>query len=49
MDLLDPQHFGFLDPDTQKYAEPRIRIQGQNINQKLQTNIINSQNSNLNC
>jgi len=25
---LDPQEFGFLDPDPQKYADPRIRIQG---------------------
>ena len=24
----DPQDFGFLDPDPQKYADPRIRIQG---------------------
>ena len=27
-DPLDPQHFGFLDPDPQKYAYLRIRIQG---------------------
>ena len=25
---MDPQDFGFLDPDPQKYADPRIRIQG---------------------
>jgi len=25
---LDPEDFGFLDPDPQKYADPRIRIQG---------------------
>jgi len=25
---LDPQDFGFLDPDSQKYADPQIRIQG---------------------
>jgi len=25
---LDPQELGFLDPDPQKYADPRIRIQG---------------------
>ena len=34
---LDPQHFGFLDPYSQKYANPRIRIQGsklQKINAK---------------
>ena len=27
-DPLDPQDFGFLDMDPQKYADPRIRIQG---------------------
>ena len=27
-DPLDLQDFGFLDPDPQKYADPRIRIQG---------------------
>ena len=27
-DLLDPQHFGFFDPDPQKYKDPRIRIKG---------------------
>ena len=27
-DPLDPQDFGFLDTDPQKYADPRIRIQG---------------------
>ena len=27
-DPLDPQHFGFLDLDHKKYADPRIRIQG---------------------
>ena len=27
-DPLDPQDFGFLDPDSQKYADPRIRIHG---------------------
>ena len=25
-DLLDPKHFGFLDPDPQKYADPRGKI-----------------------
>ena len=25
---MDPQDFGFLDPDSQKYVDPRIRIQG---------------------
>ena len=27
-DPLDTQDFGFLDPDPQKYADPRIQIQG---------------------
>ena len=27
-DPLDPQDFGFLDPDPQKYADLRIRIKG---------------------
>ena len=27
-DPLDPQDFGFLDPDSQKYADPWIRTQG---------------------
>ena len=27
-DPLNPQDFGFLGPDPQKYADPRIRIQG---------------------
>ena len=26
-DPLDPQDFGFLDPDPQKYEDPQIRIQ----------------------
>jgi len=28
LDPLDSQDFGFLDPDPQKYANPRIRIPG---------------------
>ena len=28
LDPLDPQDFGFLDPDPTKLADPRIRIQG---------------------
>ena len=28
LDPLDLQDFGFLDPDPQKYANPRIRFQG---------------------
>ena len=32
-DSLDPQDFGFLNPDPQKYADPRVKI-----NQKLQKN-----------
>ena len=33
---LDPEDFGFLDPnfDPQKYADPRIRIQGGNYQPK---------------
>ena len=27
-DPLDPQDFGFLDPDLQKYADQQIQIQG---------------------
>ena len=30
-DLLDPQDFGFLDPNPKKYEDPRIRIERQNI------------------
>ena len=26
--MLDTQDFGFLDPDPQKYEDPRILIQG---------------------
>ena len=26
-DLLDPVHFSILDPDPQKYVDPRIRMQ----------------------
>ena len=33
---LDPQDFGFLDPDPKKYADPRSGSKGENINQKLQ-------------
>ena len=40
LDPLDPQDFGLLDPDPQKYADPQIRIQGQNINKKLQKKIL---------
>ena len=25
---MDPQHFGFLDPDPQKFPDPQIRIKG---------------------
>jgi len=28
LDPLDPQDFGFLDPDPQKHADSRIWIQG---------------------
>ena len=35
--MLDPQDFGFLDPDPQKYADPRIRIQGAKYQPKTAT------------
>ncbi len=47
-DPLDPQDFGFLDPDPQKYADPWIRIKGVNINQKRQKKLFNIQNPNMN-
>ena len=28
----DAEHFGFMDPDPQKYADPGVRIQGGYIN-----------------
>ena len=31
---MDPQDFGFLDPDPQKYADPWIQIQGVKYQQK---------------
>ena len=34
---MDPQDFDFLDPEPQKYADPRTWSKGQNINQKLQS------------
>ena len=41
---MDPHHFGFLDPDSQKYADPRIRLsKGQNINQKMLGNFFSLQ------
>ena len=36
-DPLDPQDFGFLVPDPQKYADPRIRIQGAKYQPKTAT------------
>jgi len=38
---LDPQDFGFLDPDPdpKKYADPRIRIQGVKYKPKTAKNI----------
>ena len=33
-DSLDPQDFSFLDPDPQKYSDPRIRIRGAKYQQK---------------
>ena len=36
----DPQDFGFLDPDPQKYADLQIRIQGEKYQPKtLKTQI----------
>ena len=34
-DPLDPQDFGFLDPDPQKYADLQIRIQGEKYQPKI--------------
>ena len=34
LDPLDPEHFGLLDPDPQKYADPRIWIQDANFQLK---------------
>jgi hypothetical protein len=45
---LDPQDFGFLDPDPQKYADPRIRIQGAKYQPKTAKKKFYSQNPNLN-
>ena len=42
-DPLDPQDFGFLDPDPQKYADPRIRIH----EAKYQPKTATKQNFNL--
>ena len=39
-DPLNPQHFGFLDPDPQMYADPRIQIQRSKYQQKLQKNLL---------
>ena len=47
-DPLDPQDFGFLDLDPQKYADPRIRIQKGKILTKNCKKKIYSQNPNLN-
>ena len=38
-DSLDSQHFGFYDPDPQRYADPRIRILVAKYKPKLQTKI----------
>ena len=35
-DLLDPQHFGFFDPDPQNIRIHGSGSKGQNIQQKLQ-------------
>ena len=36
-DSLDPQDIGFLAQDPQKYADPRIRIQGAKYHSKTAT------------
>ena len=36
LDPLDPEDFGFLDPDPQKYANTLIRIEDVKYQQKLQ-------------
>ena len=46
-DPLDPQDFGFLDPDPQKSADPQIRILGAKYQPKTAKKIY-SQNPNLN-
>ena len=38
-DSLDSQHFGFYDPDPQRYAVPRIRFLEEKYKPKLQTKI----------
>ena len=43
-DPLDPQDFGFLDPDPQKYTDPRIRIQGAKYQPKKYTALISTCN-----
>ena len=45
---MDPQDFGFLDPDPQKYADPRIRIQGAKYQPKTANKNTLSQTPNLN-
>ena len=37
---LDSQKFGFLDPDLQKYADPRIRIQRAKYQPKTEKKIL---------
>ena len=49
-DPLDPQDFGLLDPDPdpQKYADPRIRIQGAKYQPKTaQKNLLSKPKSEL--
>ena len=36
----DPEDFGFLDPDPQKYAYPRIRIQGAKYQPNCKKNVL---------
>ena len=47
-DPLDPHDFGFLDPDPQKYADLRIRIQGTKYQPKTEKkNLLSNPKSNL--
>ena len=36
-DPMDQQHFGYPDPNPQKYADPWIQIQRSKYQQKMQT------------
>ena len=47
-DPLDSQDFGVLDPDLQKYAYPRIQIQGAKYHPKTAKKNVDCQTPNLN-